>query len=162
MKLLVGVKQTSVALRKGSVMQLMQICYIPTKTLIKTNEYGAITASPSSPSSAQRRSAGTAQPLIHQCLLGFLFSRCSSILIFHTAIFGHFYLSFQSSGCHVPTHIRNVPTQKWARSTYASTRAAIACRAQVSINRDGRRVYQETRTFDRKQVAQAWMKRRDA
>ncbi len=34
--------------------------------------------------------------------------------------------------------------------------------AQIRINRDGQPVYQETQTFDRKQVAQAWMKRREA
>ncbi|AVB14266.1 MULTISPECIES: tyrosine-type recombinase/integrase [Pseudomonas syringae group] len=34
--------------------------------------------------------------------------------------------------------------------------------AQIRINRDGQSVYQETQTFDRKQVAQAWMKRREA
>lgn len=34
--------------------------------------------------------------------------------------------------------------------------------AQIRINRDGQPVYQETQTFDRKWVAQAWMKRREA
>ncbi|KPW40769.1 Chorismate mutase family protein [Pseudomonas amygdali pv. mellea] len=34
--------------------------------------------------------------------------------------------------------------------------------AQIRINRDGQPVYQETHTFDRKQVAQAWVKRREA
>ncbi|MBS7440647.1 site-specific integrase [Pseudomonas syringae] len=34
--------------------------------------------------------------------------------------------------------------------------------AQIRISRDGQPVYQETQTFDRKQVAQAWMKRREA
>lgn len=33
--------------------------------------------------------------------------------------------------------------------------------AQIRINRDGRTVYQESQTFDRKQVAQAWIKRRE-
>jgi hypothetical protein len=33
--------------------------------------------------------------------------------------------------------------------------------AQIRINRDGRIVYQESQTFDRKQVAQAWIKRRE-
>lgn len=33
--------------------------------------------------------------------------------------------------------------------------------AQIRIVRDGRRVYQETKTFDRKQTAQAWIKRRE-
>ncbi|WP_085656914.1 tyrosine-type recombinase/integrase [Pseudomonas sp. B11(2017)] len=34
--------------------------------------------------------------------------------------------------------------------------------AQIRINRDGRTVYQESQTFDRKQVAQAWIKRRES
>ncbi len=34
--------------------------------------------------------------------------------------------------------------------------------AQIRINRDGQPVYQETHTFDRKQAAQVWMKRREA
>ncbi|AGE24963.1 hypothetical protein TU75_12945 [Pseudomonas poae] len=29
--------------------------------------------------------------------------------------------------------------------------------AQIRINRDGKTVYQESQTFDRKQVAQAWI-----
>ncbi|SFX98276.1 MULTISPECIES: site-specific integrase [Pseudomonas] len=33
--------------------------------------------------------------------------------------------------------------------------------AQIRINRDGKTVYQESQTFDRKQVAQAWIKRRE-
>jgi hypothetical protein len=33
--------------------------------------------------------------------------------------------------------------------------------AQIRINRDGKTVYQESRTFDCKQVAQAWAKRRE-
>lgn len=33
--------------------------------------------------------------------------------------------------------------------------------AQVRVMRDGVRVYQETQTFDRKQNAQAWLKRRE-
>lgn len=33
--------------------------------------------------------------------------------------------------------------------------------AQIRINRDGRTVYQESQTFDRKLVAQAWIKRRE-
>lgn len=33
--------------------------------------------------------------------------------------------------------------------------------AQIRINRDGKAVYQESQTFDRKQVAQAWIKRRE-
>ena len=33
--------------------------------------------------------------------------------------------------------------------------------AQIRINRDGHIVYQESQTFDRKQVAQAWIKRRE-
>lgn len=33
--------------------------------------------------------------------------------------------------------------------------------AQIRINQDGRTVYQESQTFDRKQVAQAWIKRRE-
>ncbi|MEE4709132.1 tyrosine-type recombinase/integrase [Pseudomonas alliivorans] len=37
----------------------------------------------------------------------------------------------------------------------------IAFSAQIRINQDGRTVYQETQTFDRKQVAQAWIKRRE-
>jgi len=32
--------------------------------------------------------------------------------------------------------------------------------AQIRINRDGKTVYQESQAFDRKQVAQAWIKRR--
>ena len=39
---------------------------------------------------------------------------------------------------------------------------SVAYNAQVRINRDGRTVYQESQTFDRKQVAQAWIKRREA
>jgi integrase len=34
--------------------------------------------------------------------------------------------------------------------------------AQIRINRDGQIVYQESQTFDRKQVAQAWIKRRES
>ncbi|RMO87077.1 Site-specific recombinase, phage integrase family [Pseudomonas syringae pv. tagetis] len=34
--------------------------------------------------------------------------------------------------------------------------------AQIRINRVGLPVYQETQTFDRKQVAQAWIKKREA
>ncbi len=34
--------------------------------------------------------------------------------------------------------------------------------AQIRINRDGRPVYQETQTFDRKQIEEARMKRREA
>ncbi|WP_122524654.1 site-specific integrase [Pseudomonas viridiflava] len=34
--------------------------------------------------------------------------------------------------------------------------------AQIRINRDGQPVYQESQTFDRKQVAQAWIKRRES
>ena len=33
--------------------------------------------------------------------------------------------------------------------------------AQIRINRDGRTVYQESQTFDRKLAAQAWIKRRE-
>lgn len=33
--------------------------------------------------------------------------------------------------------------------------------AQIRINRDGKTVYQESQTFDRKQVAQGWIKRRE-
>ncbi len=33
--------------------------------------------------------------------------------------------------------------------------------AQIRINRDGKTVYQESQTCDRKQVAQAWIKRRE-
>ncbi|RMV74444.1 Chorismate mutase protein [Pseudomonas caricapapayae] len=33
---------------------------------------------------------------------------------------------------------------------------------RIRFNRSGQRVYQETQTFDRKQVGQAWMKRREA
>lgn len=33
--------------------------------------------------------------------------------------------------------------------------------AQIRINRNGKTVYQESQTFDRKQVAQAWIKRRE-
>ncbi|MGY2170587.1 tyrosine-type recombinase/integrase [Pseudomonas gingeri] len=33
--------------------------------------------------------------------------------------------------------------------------------AQIRINRDGKTVYQESQTFDRKQMAQAWIKRRE-
>jgi integrase len=33
--------------------------------------------------------------------------------------------------------------------------------AQIRINRDGKTVYQESQTFDRKQAAQAWIKRRE-
>ena len=38
---------------------------------------------------------------------------------------------------------------------------SIAYTAQIRINRDGKTVYQESQTFDRKQVAQAWIKRRE-
>ncbi|MEE5082899.1 hypothetical protein V2K58_25550, partial [Pseudomonas alliivorans] len=34
--------------------------------------------------------------------------------------------------------------------------------AHIRINRDGRPVYQETQTFDRKQIDEARMKRREA
>ncbi|MCO8167889.1 site-specific integrase [Pseudomonas sp. 21LCFQ02] len=37
----------------------------------------------------------------------------------------------------------------------------IAFSAQIRINQDGQTVYQESQTFDRKQVAQAWIKRRE-
>lgn len=33
--------------------------------------------------------------------------------------------------------------------------------AQIRINRDGKTVYQESQAFDRKQVAQAWIERRE-
>jgi integrase len=38
---------------------------------------------------------------------------------------------------------------------------SIAYTAQIRINRDGKTVYQESQTFDRKQIAQAWIKRRE-
>ncbi len=34
--------------------------------------------------------------------------------------------------------------------------------AHIRINRDGRTVYQESQTFNRKQLAKAWIKRREA
>lgn len=37
----------------------------------------------------------------------------------------------------------------------------MAYTAQLRINRGGRTVYQESQAFDRKQVAQAWIKRRE-
>lgn len=70
---------------------------------------------------------------------------------------------FFGARCYIlAIEIGNVATGKMGTITSRKRKDnSIAYTAQIRINRDGKTVYQESQTFDRKQIAQAWIKRRE-
>ncbi|KPB85084.1 Chorismate mutase protein [Pseudomonas syringae pv. tomato] len=100
--------------------------------------------------------------MIPRCLLGFVFFRYSSVLIFYAAVYGHFCLSSESYWYIYQLKSSMYPFKMGTIGPRRRKVNTIGICAQIRVIRDGQRVYQETQTFDRKQVAQAWMKRREA